>query len=100
MSTEPITVRIDAHGELVFIYADGHPLAALAQDGHAHTARASHVEPVPGGGWQADMGPVGGPCLPPTQTRAESLRLETEYLRAQVLSPGPDRDPLGDQFLT
>lgn len=93
MSQQPITIKITQEGALVYVYQDDHPLASLAQDGRATTARASHVEPTPDGRWQADMAPVGGPLLPPTSARAESLALELTWIRENLLSPGPDQGP-------
>ncbi len=53
-----LTVR---GGRVEFIYDDA--LVAVLEAGAATVVRASHVEPAPGGGWLADMGPSGGPVL-------------------------------------
>ncbi|GMV83696.1 MAG: hypothetical protein AMXMBFR7_48800 [Planctomycetota bacterium] len=47
--------------------------------------RASHVEPMVNGRWQADLGFVGGPALPPTATRRAALALKVQWLEAHVL---------------
>ena len=51
----------------------------LAVIGDVTIARASHVEPAPGG-WAADMAPVGGPCLGPFASRGEALKAEVAWL--------------------
>lgn len=54
----------------------------LASLGETTTRRASHVEPDPRGGWQADMSPVGGPILRGFPLRSEALAAEREWLLA------------------
>jgi len=54
----------------------------LATLGESTTRRASHVEPDPAGGWQADMSPVSGPILRGFTLRAEALAAEREWLLA------------------
>lgn len=54
----------------------------LSALGDTTTRRASHVEPDPAGGWQADMSPVGGPILRGFKLRAEALAAEREWLLA------------------
>lgn len=76
-------VTVNEQGDLQFIYAD--ELLELAAEGIASTKRASHVEPAPGGGWYADLGPVGGPVLTGFVTRAEALAAEVAWLREHVL---------------
>lgn len=76
-------------GAIVYVHSDD--LADLADLGDATTRRASNVEPVPGGGWSADMGPVGGPVLldagRPFRLRADALDAERAYL-AGILAAG------------
>lgn len=79
-----IEVRPD--GSIHFLYDDG--LMPLMDEGEATVARASHVEPVVGGGWQADMAPVGGPVLGPFDTHAQALTAERKWLEDRNL-PDP-----------
>jgi len=88
-------ILIDADGGVQFVYDDA--VAALYDGEPSTTARASHVEPF-GGGWIADMRPVGGPVLyadgpcdgdacahhPPFPTRAAALGAEVAYLRERM----------------
>lgn len=78
-----IRIAIPADGNVQLIYKDevADVIKAL---GHATTARASHVEPTADGRWQADISPVGGPMLPPTDTRQESLDLEVAWLNERL----------------
>lgn len=73
-------------GGVEFVYADD--LAALFADGDMTVVRASHVEPRAGGGWEADLGPVGGPVLGPFPTRGAALVAEAEWLRERLESRG------------
>ena len=88
-----ISVRPD--GELAFIYDDA--LLSLMDMGRPQIRRASHVEPAPGGGWQADLSPVGGPMLGPFRLRAGALEAEAVWLREHLLQhnqltkPNPSR---------
>jgi len=68
-----------------FIYDDD--LAAVTQLGPSTTHRVSHVEPAPGGGWTADMSPVGGPVLgreDPFPLRQQALDAEVRWLRQHL----------------
>lgn len=87
MSTETLEIMVDASGEVRGIYSD--ELAdLLAAAGHntPQVKRASHVEPHPDGGWQADMTPVGGPVFGPYQHRREALDQELDWLQLHWLS--------------
>ena len=55
--------------------------------GAARTVRASHVEPAPGGGWTADLSPVGGPVLGPYPLRSAALAAEADWLTRNLLTP-------------
>ena len=67
-------------GTVRYIYSDDLH-AALSPLGESTIRRASHVEPDEGGGgWAADMGPVGGPVLGPFASRREALAREVEWL--------------------
>ena len=83
-----MTVIIDPDGKTRTIYAD--ELAGLAGEGHAVTARASHVEPE-GGSWWADMAPVGGPKLGPFKLRSEALKEEVAWLESHGI-PTPRQE--------
>jgi len=85
-------ILIDEHGNIRFVYSD--LLDSVFADEPRDTKRASHVEPAYGGGWKADMSPVGGPVLydlvevatnrwehRPFKTRAEALDAERKWLR-------------------
>jgi hypothetical protein len=58
----------------------------LPQFGQLTIARGSHVEPTPGGQWQADLAPVRGPVLGPFALRSEALAAEREWLEANWLT--------------
>ena len=86
MEGDELSLFIGPDGQVQFIYDDR--LAQLFGGEAAETRRASHVEPAAGGGWTADMGPVGGPVLKdagmPFATRAAALAAEHEWLEAQL----------------
>ena len=75
---------------LRFIHDDS--LAGLLAAGRPRIARASNVEPTPEGQWEADLSPVGGPCLGPFPLRAEALSAEREWLLAHHLIPEDKND--------
>lgn len=57
--------------------------------GLPETTRASHVDPIAGNRWKADMGPVGGPVLlgpdgKGFDTRWEALVAERAWLREHL----------------
>ena len=54
--------------------------------GESRVARASHVEPAPGGGWTADLSPSGGPALGPFPLRSAALTAEAEWLTRNLLT--------------
>lgn len=81
-------ILIKPNGVMLFVYSDD--LAELLDEGEAQIMRASHVEPAEGGGWTANMEPVGGPVLTaeggaPFRLRSEALTAEVEWLRENVL---------------
>lgn len=83
MSRKPARVRVvAAGGQLRAVYDDR--LRGLLDRATPvfHVKRASHVEPG-GGGWTADMGPVGGPVLGPFPLRADALAAEQGWLRQE-----------------
>ncbi len=64
-------------GSVQALYGEAIDLAEL---GGCSLRRASHVEPAAGGGWAADLSPVGGPLLGPFRRRSEALRAEEQWL--------------------
>lgn len=78
-----IRIAIPCDGDVQLIYKDD-VADAIKAIGKATTVRASHVEPTPDNKWQADMSPVGGPKLPATDTRQESLDLEVAWLNKRL----------------
>lgn len=82
-----IELVITEDAQVTGIYSDD--LAGIIAQGEAVIERASHVEPAPGGGWEADMCPSGGPILRRADgsafpTRAEALAAEVAWLRCHV----------------
>jgi hypothetical protein len=76
---QQFVLHVNDLGELVFVWAD--ELADLCGLGDVWVARASHVEPVAnGGGWTADLSPIGGPLLGPFPLRGDALAAEREWL--------------------
>ena len=62
-------------------------LIDAAAIGPARTVRASHTEPAPGGGWTADLSPVGGPALGPFPLRSDAPAAEAGWLTRNLLTP-------------
>jgi hypothetical protein len=58
----------------------------LKQIGQVDVRRGSHVEPLAGGQWSADLSPVGGPMLMGFATRSEALSAEEAWLIAHWLT--------------
>lgn len=81
--SECLTVTVDPAGRLSFLWEDtlGPQLVA---SGECHIRRASHVEPTPGGLWQADLSPVNGPLLGPFYERQRALTAEREWLESHT----------------
>lgn len=75
-------VRVEPDGRLVLVYADA--LAPLLREGPHVIRRASNVEPAEGGGWSADLEPVGGPVLGPYALRSEALAAEVAWLEGRL----------------
>lgn len=84
-------IVIEPDGTVVAIYSDD--LAGLLAEGVAEVTRASHVEPMSGGGWEADMRPVAGEAGPVLRgadgkgfaLRADALAAEIEWINKEVL---------------
>ena len=64
------------------VYSEAIDLAAL---GEVSISRGSHVEPVQGGQWMADMSPVDGPVLGPFDNRSMALDAEVRWLHEHWL---------------
>jgi len=77
---------IAAGGAVRCVYGEAIDLAAL---GTPEICRASHVEPVGHGQWQADLGPVAGPVLGPFSKRSQALAAEEQWLETHwLVAPG------------
>jgi len=80
---DAIEVYVNEDGSLQAVYDDR--LLPLLEDADHEERRASHVEPLrAGGGWSADMAPVGGPVLGPFATRAAALAAERAWLAERL----------------
>lgn len=75
---------VEPNGNVRCIYDEELDLTVL---GTVAITRASHVEPAPGGGWCADLSPVGGPVLGPFVKRSEALAAEVAWLESHWLLP-------------
>jgi len=73
---------IDNRGNARCIYEETIPLSQL---GHIKIRRGSHVEPIAGGQWIADMKPVDGPILGPFSIRSHALAAERRWLEKHWL---------------
>ena len=76
---------IDGSGNARCIYDEKIPIHSLGQ---IKIRRGSHVEPVPGGQWIADMKPVDGPILGPFSMRSQALAAERRWLEKHWLPQG------------
>jgi hypothetical protein len=70
-------LRVDPSGRVEALYAEAIDLAAL---GELTIRRAGHVEPDFGGGWFADLSPLGGPTLGPFPRRSTALAAEQAWI--------------------
>ena len=68
---------INKQGHARCIYGETIPLQQLGQ---IKIRRGSHVEPIAGGKWIADMNPVDGPALGPFNIRSQALAAERRWL--------------------
>jgi hypothetical protein len=76
------SLSVSPAGQSRCLYTEAIDLAAL---GSLTIARASHVEPIPDGRWNADMSPVGGPILGPFPKRWQALAAEVAWMETNVL---------------
>ena len=79
----PLTLVVAPSGTTQALYDERLDLSTL---GSLTIERASHVEPVCGGRWTADLTPVGGPVLGPFGRRSDALTAETQWIDAHLLS--------------
>ena len=83
MNAHAHSIAIRSDGTIILVYTDD--LCDLIASGRATIARASHVEPAPGGGWTADMTPSSGPVLGPFPLRQQALDAEVAWINAHVI---------------
>lgn len=75
-----LIINQQGHGRC--IYDETLPLQQL---GKIKIRRGSHVEPIEGGKWIADMKPVDGPVLGPFNIRSQALAAERRWLEKHWL---------------
>lgn len=75
-------IVIKPNGEAQCVYSESISLNSLGQ---LKIRRGSHVEPVSGGKWNADLSPVEGPVLGPFNLRSEALEAERRWLEMHWL---------------
>jgi len=76
---------IEKSGNARCIYNE---IISLRELGSIKIRRGSHVEPVSGGKWVADMAPVDGPLLGPFSMRSQALAAERRWLEKHWLPKG------------
>lgn len=74
---------VSCGGTVRGLYGEAIDLKLLGQ---VDVRRASHVEPLAGGCWCADLSPVGGPVLVGFATRSQALAAEEAWLLANWLT--------------
>jgi len=73
-------------GQVRCLYCEDFDLGSL---GPLTIRRASHVEPTDGGGWNADLSPIGGPTLGSFAQRSQALAAEANWIEGHLPSiPG------------
>lgn len=73
-------IIINSNGTIRFIHNDD-IAEVFIKLGEAKTTRASYVEPLSSGKWEADLTPVWGPILGPFNRRDEAVSAEIEWLQ-------------------
>ena len=73
---------VERNGNIRMIYDESIDFHSL---GEASITRASHVEPISGGTWIADLTPIGGPVLGPMESRSIALALEIQWIKSHWL---------------
>ena len=76
-------IVIDIRGTAHCVYDETIPLSSI---GRMKIRRGSHVEPIDGGKWIADLSPVGGPVLGPFRFRSKALAAERRWLEKHWLN--------------
>lgn len=74
---------VKTNGSIRCVYSEELDLQCL---GRLAIARGSHVEPIAGGQWTADLSPVFGPGLGPFDHRSEALAAERQWLETHWLT--------------
>ncbi len=74
---------VSADGTVRCLYGEAIDLSLL---GALAVRRGSYVEPLPGGQWCSDLGPVGGPILVGFAFRSQALAAEEAWLLAHWLA--------------
>ena len=85
-------IVIAPDGIAKYIYDQTLDLSLL---GRPDIRRASHVEPVRGCLWQADLSPTGGPVLGLFAKRSDAIEAELEWLRSHWINACRGCDSLG-----
>ena len=70
-------IIVEPTGMARCVYGESIRLSSL---GKLKIRRGSHVEPIAGGKWIADLSPVGGPMLGPFRFRSKALAAERKWL--------------------
>jgi len=82
---------IDTAGTIRCIYGEEIDLTVLGQ---VSVRRASSVEPDEHGLWWADLSPVSGPVLGPSNCRSQALAAEVRWLGDHwLISPNQQEEP-------
>ena len=84
--TKPMKLYVSQVGDCRSIYDE---LLDVRFLGQTSITRVSHVEPMEGGDWEANLGPVGGPRLGPFPSRELAIQAEVAWLSVWLLKQGP-----------
>jgi len=82
-SPQGISLVVEPSGNIRMVYDES---IDLQQMGQVVIVRGSHVEPIPGGRWTADLSPVGGPLLGPFLFRSQAIKAEIAWLECHWLA--------------
>ena len=74
---------VQTNGSIRCVYGEELDLQCL---GKLTIARGSHVEPVEGGQWTANLSPVNGLVLGPFDHRSDALAAERQWLETHWLT--------------
>ena len=81
---QQMRIRINRTSGTVTAIYDDKLLPLFGRLGNAKITRVSNIEPTTDGKWRADLSIVGGPVLPATITRQESLTREIAWLEQNL----------------